>query len=124
MKEKKRAAARAGPLGVTPELEEKAFEEGFQMIGRTGRNDGLGRIVRYLNIKYLAKPVVDDGAVVDLVLPAPEEMFSERRFRRYCAKRLGGIPLPAYKRALREMQKLPPESRQIIRGIKKEPPMA
>ena len=117
------AAARDGPPAAAFELEEKAFREGFRMIGRLRRNEGLGRIVDYLNIKYFGEPVEDDGVVVDLELPAPKEMFSESRFRRYCAKRLGGIPLAAYKKALRETQRLPPESRQMIRNIKKEPPM-
>ena len=117
------AAARDGPQTVTLELEEKAFREGFRMIGRLRRNEGLGRIVDYLNIKYLGTTIENEGTVVDLKLPPPEERFSEGRFRRYCAKRLDGFPLVAYKKALRETQRLPPESRQMTQRIKKEPPM-
>ena len=122
MKTKKTPTAREGAPAIALDLEERAFDDGFQMIGRFGPNTGLGRIVHYLNIKYLGTVIENDGAI-DLKLPPPEERLKEGRFRRYCAKRLGGISLWAYKRALWEQHGRAPASLQNDETTKKGLPM-
>lgn len=85
---------------IDPEKEEKYFKEGFNMIDK---ERSLANIVDTLNRKYYSDVILDeDGELVDIV-PAPEnECLSEKRFRRYCAERMNGVSLTAYRKGARE----------------------
>lgn len=88
-------------IPIDPELEKKAFEEGFRILGRRG---SLKRIIDYLNLKYFGISAIDDDGVPYVSMPPRNELFSEKRFRRYCRERTGNIPLHTFKRIMREQQ--------------------
>ena len=85
---------------IDPEKERKYFEEGFRKIdGETS----LSYIVDVLNIKYFSTVVCDeDGDVIDVIPKPLNESLSEKRFRRFCAEKLGAESLDKYRKGVRD----------------------
>ena len=88
-------------IPIDPELEKKAFEEGFRILGRSG---SVKRIIDYLNLKYFGISAINDDGVPYVSMPPRNEQKNKKRFRRYCRERTGNIPLHAFKRIMREQQ--------------------
>ena len=85
-------------IPIDPELEVRAFEEGFRILGR---GESITKIIHYLDVKYFGT-AIDDAGMAYLKMPPKNERFSEKRFRRYCAERIGNTPLHVYKKVMRE----------------------
>ncbi len=83
---------------VDPVLEKEAFEEGFRMIPYS---HSLKKILLFLDYKYLTRSRLDENGKVIREMPPTNELFSERRFRRFCKEKIGDMPLRVYREILR-----------------------
>lgn len=86
---------------VNPELEKRAFEEGFRMLG-PGRS--LRKIIIYLDRKYLGEAGFSDDGTPYIKMPPRSKSFSEKRFRRYCSEKIGKTTIPIYKKVIRDQR--------------------